>query len=164
MQRLVFSITVFAALLGNINSGRSSAPWLTSSQASDYLTLTSYFSVISRLSLKSKLCYDGQSVGPYVLASSASGAQDQISVVVRQLRVCSCGALSLTRGRVYHLQLPLVLASAVIFTAVKISSTCNLYLQFYMSAFCIVVKSPVPYRHLLYSDQYLHIPIDNVKS
>jgi hypothetical protein len=43
-----------------------------------------------------------------------SGACDQIFVSVRQLRVCSCGELSLTRGRVCRLQLLLVLARAVI--------------------------------------------------
>jgi hypothetical protein len=43
-----------------------------------------------------------------------SGAQDQIFVTVRQLRVCWCGAPSLTRGRVCCLQPLLVLTSAVI--------------------------------------------------
>jgi hypothetical protein len=43
-----------------------------------------------------------------------SGAYDQIFITVRQLRVCSCGALSLTRGRVCRLQLLLAHASAVI--------------------------------------------------
>jgi hypothetical protein len=43
-----------------------------------------------------------------------SGAYDQIFIAVRQLRVCWCGALSLTRGRVCRLQLLLDLASAVI--------------------------------------------------
>jgi hypothetical protein len=43
-----------------------------------------------------------------------SGAQDQIFITVRQLRVCWCGAPSLTRGRVFRLQFLLVLASAVI--------------------------------------------------
>jgi hypothetical protein len=42
-----------------------------------------------------------------------SGAYDQIFITVRQLRVCWCGALSLTRKRFWHLQLLLVLASAV---------------------------------------------------
>jgi hypothetical protein len=42
------------------------------------------------------------------------GANDQIFITVRQLRVCWCGALSLTRGRICHLQLLLLLASAVI--------------------------------------------------
>jgi hypothetical protein len=42
------------------------------------------------------------------------GAYDQIFVTVRQLRVCSCGALSLARGRVCRLQLLLDLDSAVI--------------------------------------------------
>jgi hypothetical protein len=44
-----------------------------------------------------------------------SGTYDQIFITVRQLRVCWCGALSLTRGRVCSLQLLLVLASVVIF-------------------------------------------------
>jgi hypothetical protein len=43
-----------------------------------------------------------------------SGAYDQIFIVVRQLRACCYGVLSLTRGRVCRLQLLLVLASAVI--------------------------------------------------
>jgi hypothetical protein len=43
-----------------------------------------------------------------------SGAYDQIFIIVRQLWVCWCGALSLTRGRVSSLQLLLALASGVI--------------------------------------------------
>jgi hypothetical protein len=43
-----------------------------------------------------------------------SGAQDQIFITVRQLRVYWCGASSLTRGRIYCLQLLLALVSAVI--------------------------------------------------
>jgi hypothetical protein len=43
-----------------------------------------------------------------------SGAYDQISSTVRKLRVCWCGALSLTSERVCRLQLLLALASAVI--------------------------------------------------
>jgi hypothetical protein len=42
------------------------------------------------------------------------GVHDQIFSTVRLLRVCWCGALSLTRGRVCGLQLLLALASAVI--------------------------------------------------
>jgi hypothetical protein len=41
-----------------------------------------------------------------------SGAYDQIFITVWQLRVCWCGAFSLTRGRVCRFQLLLVLASA----------------------------------------------------
>jgi hypothetical protein len=41
--------------------------------------------------------------------------------------------------RVCRVQLLLVLAIAVIFTAVKISSICHLCLQFYMSAFYTVI-------------------------
>jgi hypothetical protein len=43
-----------------------------------------------------------------------SGAYGQIFITVRELRVCSRGALSLTRGRVCRLKLLLTLASAVI--------------------------------------------------
>jgi hypothetical protein len=42
------------------------------------------------------------------------GAYDHIFITVRQLRVCWCGALSLTRRRVCRLQLLLAFASAVI--------------------------------------------------
>jgi hypothetical protein len=41
-----------------------------------------------------------------------SGAYDRIFITVRQLRICWCGVLSLTRGRVCRL--PLALASSVI--------------------------------------------------
>jgi hypothetical protein len=44
----------------------------------------------------------------------SSGAYDQIFITVRHLRVCCCGALSLTRGRVCRLQLLLALASVVV--------------------------------------------------
>jgi hypothetical protein len=43
-----------------------------------------------------------------------SGVQDQIVITVRQFRFCCCGASSLTRGRVFRLQLLLVIASAFI--------------------------------------------------
>jgi hypothetical protein len=43
-----------------------------------------------------------------------SGAYDQIFIIVRHLRVCWCGAFSLTRGRVCRLQSLLDLASSVI--------------------------------------------------
>jgi hypothetical protein len=64
---------------------------------------------------KSKLCYDWRLAGLSCLGvKHPSGAYDQIFITVRHLRVCWCGALSLTRERVCLLQLPLVLASAVI--------------------------------------------------
>jgi hypothetical protein len=44
-----------------------------------------------------------------------SGTYDQIFIAVRQLMVCWCEALSLTRGRTYRSQLLLALASADIF-------------------------------------------------
>jgi hypothetical protein len=50
----------------------------------------------------------------YLGVKHPSRAYDQIFITVRQLRVCWCGALSLTRERVCRLQLLLDLASAVI--------------------------------------------------
>jgi hypothetical protein len=63
-----------------------------------------------------------------------SGAYDQIFIIVWQLRVCSCGALSLTRGRVCRLQLLLALASAVILGS-EFCGTPSLWLA---SAWCTV--------------------------
>jgi hypothetical protein len=53
------------------------------------------------------LCYDRRSVGQSVWEIHPSGAYDQIFITVKQLRVCWCGAHSLTRGRVCRLQLQL---------------------------------------------------------
>jgi hypothetical protein len=50
----------------------------------------------------------------YLGVKPPSEAQDQIFITVRQLQVCWCRVSSLTRGRIYRLQLLLVLASAVI--------------------------------------------------
>jgi hypothetical protein len=44
-----------------------------------------------------------------------SWAYDQMFITVRQMRICWCRALSLTRGRVCRLQLLLALASAIFF-------------------------------------------------
>jgi hypothetical protein len=54
---------------------------------------------------------DGQSAS-LCWCQASSGAQDQNFVIIRQLRVCSCGAPSLTRRQVCRLQLLLALASA----------------------------------------------------
>jgi hypothetical protein len=77
----------------------------------------------------------------YLGVKLLSGAKYQICITVRQLRVCSYGAAPLTRGRVHDLQLFLALASAVIFTAAKISSTCHLYFKFYMQVRITLFKS-----------------------
>jgi hypothetical protein len=52
------------------------------------------------------------------------GAYDQIFINVRQLLVCWCGALSLMRGQVCHLQLLLALARANIFGS-NFCGTCD---------------------------------------
>jgi hypothetical protein len=67
-----------------------------------------------RQSSQSRVTTDGQSAS-LSWNKVPSGAYDQIFITVRQLLVCWCGALSLTRGRVCRLQLPLALAIAVIF-------------------------------------------------
>jgi hypothetical protein len=66
---------------------------------------------------QSRVTIDSQSAG-LSWCKTASGAQAQIFVTVRQLRVCSYGAPSLTGGQVCHLQL--LLANTVIFTAYEI--------------------------------------------
>jgi hypothetical protein len=48
-----------------------------------------------------------------------SGAYEQVFITVRQLRVCCCGALSLTRGRVCSLQFLLALDRAVILCHIR---------------------------------------------
>jgi hypothetical protein len=50
----------------------------------------------------------------YLGIKHPSGAYDQIFITARQLRVCWCGALTLTRGRVCPLQFLLALANGVI--------------------------------------------------
>jgi hypothetical protein len=61
------------------------------------------------------LCYDRRFSRPVRLGiKHPSGTYDQIFTTVRQLQACWYGALSLTRGRVYRLQLLLALTSAVI--------------------------------------------------
>jgi hypothetical protein len=58
-----------------------------------------------------------------------SGAYDQISIIVWQLRVCWFGAPFLTRGRVCRLQLLLVLASAVILGSESIETRHHILLS-----------------------------------
>jgi hypothetical protein len=60
----------------------------------------------------------------YLGIKHPSGAYDDILLTVRQLRACWYGALSLTRGRVRHLQFLLALASAVIFGSESVE-TCD---------------------------------------
>jgi hypothetical protein len=69
-----------------------------------------------------------------------SGAYDQIFITVGQLRVCWCGASSLTRGRVCRLQLLLALASAVILGSESLG-TCDRILLSHIWDF--------PFRRLL---------------
>jgi hypothetical protein len=58
-----------------------------------------------------------------------SRANDRILITVRQLRVCRCGALSLTRGRVCRSELLLGLASAVILGSESLRSRDNTLLS-----------------------------------
>jgi hypothetical protein len=69
------------------------------------LVLDSRVKVILRQTVSGPVC---------LCVTPPSEAQDQIFITVRQLRVWWCGALSLTRGWVWRLQLLLALASVVI--------------------------------------------------
>jgi hypothetical protein len=63
---------------------------------------------------KSKLCYDWRSTGQSVLEQSTHlGLTTRYLLTVWQLRSCSCGAPSLTRGWVCLLYMLLALVSAV---------------------------------------------------
>jgi hypothetical protein len=61
---------------------------------------------------QSHIATDGQSVSKS-WCRAPSGAHDQIFVTVWQLRTCSCGVPSLTRGHVCHLYMLLTLSSTV---------------------------------------------------
>jgi hypothetical protein len=67
------------------------------------------------------------------------GAQDETFVTVRQLRF-EVVVRSLSDER-----------TDLSFTAVIVSNACHLYLQFYMSAFYIVIKSPGPCGYPLFT-------------
>jgi hypothetical protein len=113
----VFLVFASRCLIAASNGGRSplsgfpnrlSYPLLTSHNCKSQLTQQLRKS-------KSKLSYDRRSVGQSVLVSSIHlGPKNRFLFAVRQLRVCLCGAPSLTIGRVCRLQLLLVLASTVI--------------------------------------------------
>jgi hypothetical protein len=103
---------------------------------------------------QSSVTADGRSAS-VLWCQAASWANDQIFVTVRELRfLFMWGGLSDDRTCLL-LKLLVGFGSAVILRAAKISSTCHLYLQLYMSAFYIVVKSPVPCGHLLFIVLYV---------
>jgi hypothetical protein len=70
-----------------------------------------------------------------------SGAHGQIFIAVGQLRVCWCGALSLTRGRVCRLQLLLVLARVVILGSEPLETRDHILLsQIWDFTFCRLLR------------------------
>jgi hypothetical protein len=69
-----------------------------------------------------------------------SGAYDKIFITIGQLRFCWCGAPSLTRGRVCHLQLLLVLASAAILGSESVGTRNHIL--------CLKIQD-FPFRRLL---------------
>jgi hypothetical protein len=66
------------------------------------------------------------------------GAYYKFFITARQLRVCWCGALTLTRERICHLQLLLVLASA----AILVSKSRRILTIFY----CLIFETPPTWR------------------
>jgi hypothetical protein len=77
----------------------------------------------------------------YLGIKHLSGAYDQIFITVGQLRVCWCGALSLTRGRVCRLQLLLALASAVILGSEPLGTRDHILLsQIWDFKFCHLLR------------------------
>jgi hypothetical protein len=97
-----------------------------------------------------------------------SGAYDHIYVTVRPLRVCWCGALSLTRGRVCRLALFLALASAVIFGSESCGTRDHILLsQIWDFSFCRLLQhaglrwrysTPPPHGKLPRSVQWITCP------
>jgi hypothetical protein len=90
--------------------------------------------------VKSKLHCDLQSVSQSVSMSwcrAPSGAHDQIFITVWQLRSCSWGVPSLTRGRVCVLYMLLALASAVFLGSESLGTRGNILLsQIWDFPFC----------------------------
>jgi hypothetical protein len=78
-----------------------------------------------------------------------SGAYDKIFTIVRRFRVCWCGALSLTGGRVCRLQLLLVLVSAVIFGSESLGIRDHILLP-QIQDWSLEVKVKVTLRHAVY--------------
>jgi hypothetical protein len=90
------------------------APNAVASSASVFTSLladTDCYWLSAGHSKQSKLCYDRPVCRG---VKHLSRSHDLISITVRQLQVCWCGALSLTRGRDCRSQLLLALARAVI--------------------------------------------------
>jgi hypothetical protein len=95
----------------------------------------------SKSKSKSKLCYDRRSAGQSVLEKSTHlGLTTRYLLLVWQLRSCSCGAPSLTRGRVSLLFVLLALASAVFLGSESLGTRGHILLSQIWD---------FPFRHLL---------------
>jgi hypothetical protein len=77
------------------------------------VTIASVYPLSQQSQIKSYVRTNGQSAS-LSWCQALSGTQDQVCITVRQLRLCWCVAPPLTRERVYHLQMLLVLRAVIL--------------------------------------------------
>jgi hypothetical protein len=111
-------VTPSLPLFGSGFQQRTNCPWpqlpATNSNSSQWLNPSSSLTP-TQVEVKVKvMLWPTVSRRVYPAVKHPSGAQDQISITVRQLQVCWCEAPSLTRGWICRLKLLLALASAII--------------------------------------------------
>jgi hypothetical protein len=95
-----------------------------------FLTHSSFIksSQVKSSQSQSYIATDGRSISKS-WCRAPSGTHDKTFIIVWQLRSCFCGAPSLTRGRVWHLYMLLVLTSAVFLGSESLGSRDHILLS-----------------------------------